>query len=263
MHTLRDRASVRRFAPIVCLTLGVFGTFVGPLSSQAFAQAPTATASWSFEETSGSVLSSIPSLIGSLVNGASRIATGKVGRGLRFDGVNGYANLGDSSSLKSQAFTISAWVKRNGAQVDYARILNKGNNSAAPWGSYKFEFDGASDTIVRFHIGFTDNTSAIVKTKTALPDNTWAHLTGSYAPTTRTLKVYLDGALQNTMVVASGKTLKFDNVAITVGGTLLHSYFKGDVDEARYYNRTLTDSEVQQALRGCGAPPVAARQQER
>jgi hypothetical protein len=259
MHTPVLRTCVRRHSPFVYLTLAL-SLLVGPLADRAVAQ-PAAAASWSFEETSGSIIESLTSLLGSLANGATRITSGKSGRGLRTDGANDYVNLGDSSVIESGAFSVAVWFKRNGTQPDWARLANKGNPNAAPWGTYKLEFDGSSDTVLRFHVGFTDNSMYVAKNTVAIPDNTWTHVVGAYSPSLGWIKIFINGVLQATTTVPGGKTLKFDSTPLTIGGTQTHSYFKGDLDEVRYYNYALGGDEVMDLYNASAAaapPPSGA-----
>src|SRR5262245_23233247 len=147
------------------------------VAASADAQVPASQDSWSFEETSGlSVTDSSGSNPGTLVNGAARTTTSFKARGLSLDGVDDYVVMGDASSLEPTAFTVSLWVRRNGAQVDWARIFNKGAGSAPPWGSYKLEFSGASDDTLVFQVGFTD--ASYVQTQNAHPlaDGVWTHV---------------------------------------------------------------------------------------
>ncbi len=224
------------------LGLFILGLFFVPFLSEAAAPTNGLTGYWKLDELSGSQStdSSGNGTVGALVNNPTW-TSGKVNGSLSFDGVDDYVNLGDSSVLESTSFTVSAWVKRSGNQNDWVKILNKGRGDAAPYASYKMEFNSSSDTVVNFHVGFTDGTAAIVQNQTPLADNVWTLLTGTFDGTT--LRMYVNGTLESTNVIGS-KTVNFDTVPLTLGGYAGWGYFKGNVDEVRLYNRALSDSEV-------------------
>ena len=205
----------------------------------------TARSQWSFSETSGAtVFDSAGGNHGTLVNGVARIAGGQVGPGLSFDGVDDYVAIGDSPTLEASQFSVSVWVRRNGAQVDWAKILSKGRTDIAPFGSYKLEFNGSSDTVVNWHLGTTDGTGATVQNTTPLPDQEWTHLVGTY--NRKAMKLYVNGTLAAARKLT--KAVRFDSTPLTVGGYDGWSYFRGDIDEVKYFNYALSDEDVRSAF---------------
>lgn len=205
-------------------------------------QAVSALNFWGFEEASGSiVLDSVGGVNGTLVNGVTRTTVGRNGKALKFDGVNDYVNLTDTASLESQNFSISVWIKRTGAQMDWAKILTKGVTNATPWASYKLEFNGANDTIINWHIGFTDNSAFLVRNTTPIPDEVWTHMVGTWDG--NDMKLYMNGVLQGTKTVGA-KTVKFDTIPLTLGGYAGWGYFKGELDQVKYLDHALSNSEV-------------------
>src|SRR5262245_560108 len=94
-------------------------------ATSAFAQTPTSF--WKFDETTGtSAVDSAGANPGTLENGVGRVE-GRGARVLRFDGVNDYVTFGDPVTLEPQRFSVAVWVKRNGTQVDWARLVSKGD----------------------------------------------------------------------------------------------------------------------------------------
>lgn len=197
---------------------------------------------WRLDSGSGSSVldSSGSSNNGNLLNSASW-NQGKLNGGVNLDGTDDYLDMGDLPVYESSNFTISVWVKRNGAQADWVRIFNKGNAGGAPWGSYKLEFNNTSDTILNLHLGFTDGSAALVQSKTPLADGVWTNYTATYDG--NTLKLYVNGSQEGNLNVA-GKSLLYDAVPLTFGGYNGFGYFKGSMDEIRYYNRALSTQEV-------------------
>jgi hypothetical protein len=234
-----------------CARTLLFSAIFVAAAATSFAQ--TSSSSWRFEEAAGTtLLDSSGGNSGTLVNGVTRLSSGRAGKALRFDGVDDYATFGDPASLEAPAFSVALWVRRQGVQQSWAKILNKGTASSAPWASYKIEFDGTSDAIVNWHLGFTDGSSAVARSVTALPDSAWAHLVGTYDGSS--LKLYINGTLNQTTAI-SGKTVRFDSVPFTLGGYAGWGNFHGDLDEVRYFNRALSASEVLAVYNGVTATP--------
>ncbi|MGH9386566.1 MAG: DUF4832 domain-containing protein [Vicinamibacterales bacterium] len=205
------------------------------------ASAQPGTSHWKFEETSGTtVLDANGSNHGALVNGITRLSPGRIGNALRFDGIDDYTTVPDAVSLEATRFSVAVWVRRTGVQTDWAKIISKGGLSSSPWGSYKFEFAGSSDSIVNWHIGFTDLTAAVARGVTQLGDGQWTHLVGTYDGTAA--RLYVNGTLNASTTVA-GKMVRFDTVPLIMGGA--YSSFRGDLDEVRYFNYALSAAEVQ------------------
>jgi hypothetical protein len=169
-----------------------------------------------------------------------RWGQGVLGRDLKFNGTNQYAVVRDSASLKSQQLTISFWMKKNGAQIDQATVLNKGYGGSPPWRSFGFIFGINGDRNLYWTIGFTDNTTSFVHSS-ALPDNQWFFITGSFDGSTSSL--YVNGALEGSNYVGM-KTIKYDTAPLTIGAVDGYAFFEGSIDDVRFYSRGLTASEI-------------------
>jgi len=163
---------------------------------------------------------------------------GKFRSALRFDGVNDYVNLGNSSSLTTlSARTVSFWWKstqtsgnkgiitfiggynRGFAFIGTSPLLILNNSNYRYWADMSSYFDG--------------NWHHIVVT---LPNTTTTGITGA------TLTV--DG-----LSINAGATLSTDNVVAWTThyiGTSSYGYFNGTIDEVQIYNRALSSDEVKE-----------------
>lgn len=232
---------------------GVVGVVLGALASPALAQTVPNNGSWSFQEAEGlTVVDATSGNNGTLVNGVLRTSAGKQGKGLKFDGVNDYVNLQDRPAHEAQAFSVALWVKRQGAQADQASIVSKGDATTAPNGSYKIEFAGASDQLIRFSVGLTTGIPAVCPAVTPLADGQWTHVAVVFDGLR--LSLYLNGVLDQARTLLQPRTVKFDSVPLTLGRTTAGFPFKGELDELRYFARALTAAEVL-AVAGQTAPP--------
>ena len=196
---------------------------------------------WKLDEGTGTFATdSVGTNNGTLIGGATW-TTGKIGGAVNFDGTSGSINIADNPNLDLQQLTFAFWVKRNGAQSDWAKIINKGSNYGAPYASYKIEFNGNSDDMVYASFGFTDNTNAVAGNKKPLEDGQWNHIAVTYDGTM--LKFYLNGIPEGSTNVA-GKSIKFDSLPLVIGSGGGFGYFAGAVDDIRIYDRALTDCDV-------------------
>ena len=212
------------------------------------------THSWAFDEPSGTqVLDAAGTLPGSLFNGVQRLAAGRIGRAVRCDGLNDYATIPDNASIRTARFSIAFWVRRQGEQGDWVKILNKGNASQAPWGSYKVEFSGSSNSTISVQVGFSDGTSSAAQT--SLTDRTWRRIVGTWDGTA--VHVYRDGVLQATTTVGSKQVL-FDSVPLTLCGYDGWGYSRVDLDEVAYYDHALSQVEVSADFNGIAPTPPPA-----
>jgi len=157
--------------------------------------------------------------------------------GRRFDGVDDYAVVSDSPSLRCETnnkLTVLAWVKLE--YFDAPRIenfvLRKSTDWNNGWGLSWFKDD---DTI-GFRLVFTDGTNVVLKTKR--PDD-WVFIGGTYDGS----KAYL---YKNAKIVATqkpNKTLE-DTTGYPVYISKSDRLIKGFVAHVSIYNRALSPREI-------------------
>ncbi|UOR04532.1 hypothetical protein MUN82_16485 [Hymenobacter aerilatus] len=167
-----------------------------------------------------------------------------------------YIEVPYAAALNPPAMTISLWCKRfDSNDANYLLSLNR-------WNGFKFQLQGAGKPFLTATtttgIFDRDAESGIVAV------NTWTHVVTSYVD--GTLKFYLDGKLVKTWTNTQGpmKTIpepvnlaigqqlpkEVYNRAPTAGQAAGYfeyygpAFFKGQIDDIRFYNRALTDAEV-------------------
>ncbi|MGY3089552.1 hypothetical protein ACVWYF_002600 [Hymenobacter sp. UYAg731] len=181
---------------------------------------------------------------------------GRAGQAYEFNS-GAYIEVPYKLTLNPQAITISAWVKRIDNNSDnYIVSLNR-------WTSYKFQLQDFGKPFL------TVNTSGGIANKDSesgiVPLNTWTHVATSYV--SGTMKFYVNGALVKTWTDVTGAMAAAPQpVPLCIGQQLPNSiynssptgsqaadyfqfygesFFKGQMDDIRIYNRALTDAEVQ------------------
>lgn len=205
-----------------------------------------------FEEGTGTTVADISgnSNTGTLVSGTTWTPNGKFGKALSFDGTNDMVTVADSASLDlTTALTVSAWLYPTVISGTWRRILWK----ERPTGNFAYNLT-ATDDVLKPRFSIFTTTSYTLKGPTALPINTWSHLTATYDG--QQLRLYLNGAeVANTaatgIMPATTGTLRIGGNAKTA------NYFKGMIDEVRIYTRALSVSEIQQDMLSPVVPTVA------
>jgi hypothetical protein len=177
--------------------------------------------------------------------------------GQAYEFTNGaYIEVPYKAALNPQAMTISLWCKRFDSNADnYLVSLNR-------WQSYKFQLQGAGKPFL------TLSTTAATADRDAdsgiVPVNVWTHVAVSYVD--GTMQFYVNGALVKTYTdvagpmktapqavpLCIGQQLPKDIYnSVPTGGQVAGyftyygpAFFKGQIDEIRFYNRALTEAEV-------------------
>ena len=182
--------------------------------------------------------------------GAPQIVEGKVGQALEFDGEDDYveSNIPQLGGTLP-AVSFEAWVKTS--KTGYNHIISRG--TAWKQGNVILYIEGD----FRFTIhGYTSVASSGVT-----PDGNWHHLVGVFdgsIGTTDNMLIYIDGALEGEGSLGS-TTIQALEEAVQIAnressGT---QWFEGAVDEARIYNRALSEDEVKQNMNAEGMAVVS------
>jgi hypothetical protein len=206
-------------------------------------------AAYSFDETSGTTASEASGNgnNGVLTNGAV-FAAGKNANGVRLDGANDYVNLGNPASLRlTGSMTLSAWINSSEFPWDDAAIISKRQSS-----NVGYQLDTTIDRgprTIGFKISDASGNTVARYGATAMVVNTWYHVAGVYDATNRTMNVYLNGQLNNGVLVGTIPAVQPDsNQNVHIGqrpGVPGSFNFEGMLDDVRIYNRALSAPDIQ------------------
>ncbi len=215
------------------------------LTSVTSAADPSLVGWWKLDETSGTTAadSSGNGNTGT-VNGPATWVAGQLGGGLQLSGTNNFVECGNGASLNMRAqVTLSAWIKPTAAgNGQHQHFVTKGDVCYAlkhNTGNY-MEFNVYDGT------WYTASGPAVTA---ATFNNVWHHVAGTYDGAT--LKIYVDGVLQPTTAAHAGQ-IAASAITVTLGkdNTNNGRYFTGTIDDARIYNRALTDAEILKVMAG-------------
>ena len=219
---------------------------------------PTATpgqglvAAYSFNEGAGGTVNDASGNgINGVIQGATWTTGGKYGNALQFDGSSAYVDLGNPPLLQiTGSMTWSAWAKAAANPADDGQIVAKSNDDIG-W-QLKTSPDTGPHTfgVAVTQTGGSSHTQRYSTTVRSL--NVWYHVAGVYDAAAGTLNIYVNGALDNGVLVGTVSASQINpafNVYIgrrTIGPrSIAPYYFNGVIDELRIYNRALTQAEVQ------------------
>jgi len=181
------------------------------------------------------------------INGAT-LDAGKVGQGMRFDGVDDNVNIGDQPSLDisgNSSLTVSAWVKSSDANVhSYKTFFNKYSWTQGK-GYLFWIYEG--DLILTLN----QNQYIVRKDFTNYLDGTW-HFVAGVKDSTNPMRLYIDGREVSSysrqdnggdINSPAGLVAKIGERTSTGEGA---SRMSGSIDEVRVYNRALSADEIKQ-----------------
>ena len=179
--------------------------------------------------------------------GSPAYATGRVARGILFDGIDDVVNL-PAAALDSQDLTVAAWVYWNGG-ADNQRIFDFGTGT----NQYLFLSPNCAGGL-RFAI--KNGGDEQVLTTTTLATARWVHLAVTLSGDTG--RLYVNGALVATNPAITINPGDFKPTANYIADSQWASdpLFNGRLDEFRVYNHALSASEIAAFLQIVPAVPL-------
>ncbi len=144
------------------------------------------------------------------------------------------------------AFTVSFWMKRNGTSDSSGKMFSKvypGNKSSIGIG-----FNAGNFNQLVFTTEGSGGTDTLASSDGVTLDGAWVHVAVSYdhAGAAPQKKIYINGVLDTSKTLTD--TMAYDTtsagyVSLGSGGGALESY-KGLLDDVRFYNYALTDTDI-------------------
>ncbi|MBI5804348.1 LamG domain-containing protein [Candidatus Pacearchaeota archaeon] len=168
---------------------------------------------------------------------------------LNFDGIDDYVQVGtapDFSDVCLNGCSFSAWVRREAGGTGNLPIVAR-SEAAGIFFSFYVPSIGESLSINIFDSPGPGGNLCTISTDTnSVPIGSWIHVTGVYNLTDVVL--YTDGERK----IFESCAITIDETAWQNGDTYIghtsvpSSFFSGDIDDVRIYNRGLSDAEVSQ-----------------
>ena len=183
---------------------------------------------------------------------------------LDFDGTNDLVTFGAAPSLGLTTFTLELWFKREGAGVGVTTgtggitsaipLVTKGRGEGDTTANLNMNyFFGIDASTGRLAADFEDTTGGDnhpVAGTTIVTSNVWHHAAATYNGSTWNL--YLDGALEGTLAVASSipesSSIQHAGIATAMtsaGVPGAAGFFNGVIDEVRIWNVARSQAQIQ------------------
>lgn len=188
-------------------------------------------------------------LDGSWTGNSTYTVDGKYGYGTIHDGSGDYININDSPLISfTGPFTVAAWVKRSSTNTADG-IFGKYDSSL----SQRSYMLGMNTSFAQFTVSSNGVTTTQTTGTTAISSGQWYHIAGVYDGSN--IRVFVNGVQESMSSHSSGVV---DNgSALHIGdGDNTFWPFHGVIDEARIYNRALSEGEIR-SLYNYAAGPVA------
>ncbi|HET6936959.1 MAG TPA: fibronectin type III domain-containing protein, partial [Nocardioides sp.] len=218
--------------------LGPYSAIATATTSATSTIPPGLVGAWGFTEGAGTTTadSSGNGNAGTLLS-ATWTTLGRYGNALSFNGTSSQVRVADSASLDlTTGMTLSAWIRPTASQSGWRTILQHQPDAY-------FLNASNSDGPLRPSGGgtFGGNTQYLSGTP-ANPVNAWTYEAFTYDGAT--MRLYING----TAVASRAATgaIQTTTSPLWIGGNSPYGeYFQGMIDEARVYNRALTQAEIQ------------------
>ncbi|MFI5753960.1 LamG domain-containing protein [Streptomyces sp. NPDC051569] len=214
-----------------------------------------AKAVWSMDEdTSATTVTGYGQQVTATLNGGATLGgAGAQGTSLNLNGTNAYAQTGQSVLDTYQSFSVSLWARLPKDKADKAMTIAAQGGKAQS--GFELYHSSALGGWVFMRAAEDSSTASIARaTYAACPASTncaaggfgeWAHIVGVHDMDANQIRLYVNGVLRSTQPFtgrwnATGPlTLGAAPYPTGVGG-----FFKGDLDDARVYDRVISDVEV-------------------
>lgn len=210
-------------------------------------------AAWSFDEGEGTTAED---LTGdghtATLHGATWTTRGRYGGAMEFDAAEeSHLSVPDSPELDlTEEFTLEAWVRPESESNEWAPIIAKemgGGEAAEELAYWLYEGDWNPNE----PFGGTEpepGEEDQAESDDPLPVDAWSHVALTWDGSK--VRLYVDGELVDCSPVVPAGAPPVTEGELQIGGaTELGDYFTGRIDEARVYNRRLSEAEIKASMK--------------
>jgi RHS repeat-associated protein len=210
-------------------------------------------ARWKLNETSGSTAAD--SAGNSPASGNSGVTWSTAhGGSASFDGSTGRLLTTAPSVDTGRSFTVSAWLNLTDASKTRKALGALGNRQNA----FDLRYDDTNRWEFVVKQADVDNASSIAAASTTVPAlNTWTHLTGVYDASAGTIKLYVNGALEDTDNTTTFTATGPFRIGSGTWNGSLGNFWQGGIADVQLYQKALSASEVSSVYAGT-APAAGA-----
>ncbi|MEN6575919.1 MAG: LamG-like jellyroll fold domain-containing protein, partial [Phycisphaerales bacterium] len=182
---------------------------------------------------------------GTVNGGVTLDAGGHLGSCFAFNGSNAYIQL---TRVIQDDFTITAWIKTSTTGA-------AGTQAYQGSGLFWSDVGGTANDLVVAVLGtklsfFAGNPDTSVNSNGDIVTGEWVYITAVRNTTAKTLSVYIDGTLDNSVSHSNTGALNANPNFVIGSNTLDSRYYTGLMDEVRLFDVVLTDAEIVTIMKG-------------
>jgi len=165
------------------------------------------------------------------------------GGAVSFEGQDDYVSVESDSSytFADESFSWSVWFRHN--ESGRQTLMSQGEGDINSGNENRIVMGVTVSDDFRFEI---DDNSVLSKAEVSksYDDGKWHHAVGVRDVTSDELSLYVDGDLEATASDDTGSISNADGNLILGGFTGISSRYKGELDDARVYKRSLSQNEI-------------------
>ncbi len=162
------------------------------------------------------------------------------GRALDFDGTNDQVVVAYRAVFNvTNSITVMCWVRTTLGVNQYAMTRNEA--------SFYLGIGPTGTTANLASIYINNASSSWLQGTTTINDGGWHLIAATY--NRLRIRIFADGKEENS-VGATGAIATDTSSSVQIGARSAFSFFTGDIDDARMYNRALSSSEIKQLYEG-------------
>lgn len=171
---------------------------------------------------------------------------------MNFDGTDDFVEIPHAPELIQNNITIEAWVKIQDLN-EIRPILSKYNTNAS---QVSYSLSVRDNGKIQFVVYQSLTAYRSIRTNTSpLTLNQWHHIAATFDLTTQVSKIYVDGndmASTFDTPLATLTSIYNSTIPVDIGSTTLVAgnryYFKGSIDEVRFWNIARSQSDIQSSM---------------
>ncbi len=173
------------------------------------------------------------------------------GEGIEFDGVDDYIEVPDNDTLDVGEGDISfmLWLKQADDQpADHPRPISKMPLYATDKPGFDLITFGKVSQAMQIFYGMSGATRQTTNAVRNIVDGEWHHI--ATMKDDKEIKLYIDGEMDSSKPITEVDISNdYPFVVGACAQVAAHVMFKGAVDEVAFYNRALTEDEIQMAMK--------------
>jgi Concanavalin A-like lectin/glucanases superfamily len=242
------KQSIHLIPLVVALLLLAGGTAFGQFSADSDA---SLVALWRLNDgAEATAVDDSPNANNGALQGNPQWVPGIIDGALSLDGDGDYVDCGNDAVFDiTEQITLAIWVNAND-------MLNGQHNCWLGKGDNAYAIKHQSGNLLEFFIYSGDWYSTNYTTDLDTLNGQWHHMAGTFDGDE--LLFYLDGEVAATLAFSGAISTATHNVTLGENSQATGRYFDGMLDDARIYNRALTQEEIQIVMLGGTTPELAS-----